>query len=126
MRRILNSRSKTSKGVRCFKVSEINFDATDYTDLIYWSDCIITEPPLTKSIKDEALKDMSKEEHFQTFTFDKFPCHTQSVERCVKLITEAATKVCGETWRDGYIRAKIQARRDLPTFDNKGQYYSKA
>ncbi|GBN93868.1 hypothetical protein AVEN_91262-1 [Araneus ventricosus] len=27
-------------------------------------------------------------------TFEEFPCHTQSVERCVKLISEAAMKVC--------------------------------
>lgn len=25
----------------------------------------------------------------------QFPRHTQSVERCVKLVTEAAIKVCG-------------------------------
>lgn len=24
----------------------------------------------------------------------QFPCHTQAIERCVKLVTEAAGKVC--------------------------------
>ena len=69
---------------------------------------------------------MCKQEQVPMLTFEKFLCHTQSVERCVKLISEAATKVCGDTARDGYIRAKITARSELPTFDNKGQYYSEA
>ncbi|GBN80622.1 hypothetical protein AVEN_246933-1 [Araneus ventricosus] len=48
----------------------------------------------TRSIKDKDLKDMCKEEQFPVLTFEKFPCHTQSVERCVELISEAALKVC--------------------------------
>ncbi|GBM12797.1 hypothetical protein AVEN_247572-1 [Araneus ventricosus] len=75
-------------------------------------------------IKDKDLKEMFKEEQFPVLTFEGFPCHTQSVERCVKLISEAAIKVCGEIAKDGYIRAKLQARKEPPTFDNKRQYYS--
>ena len=33
----------------------------------------------------------------------KFPCHTQAVERCVKLVTEASAAVC-EKDRDGWIK----------------------
>jgi len=36
-----------------------------------------------------------------------FPCHTQAVERAVKLVTDASTAVCGESARDGFIRARI-------------------
>jgi len=32
-----------------------------------------------------------------------FPCHTQSVERSVKLVTDASIAVCGESARDGFI-----------------------
>ncbi|GBO14745.1 hypothetical protein AVEN_81150-1 [Araneus ventricosus] len=67
---------------------------------------------------------MFKEEEFPVLTFEKFPCRTQSVERCVELISEAALKVFGETARNGYICAKLQARKELPTLNNKGQYYS--
>ncbi|GBL72660.1 hypothetical protein AVEN_127910-1 [Araneus ventricosus] len=81
------------------------------------------EPPLTMHIKDKDLKEMCKEQ-FPVMMFEEFPCHTQSVERCIKLISEASMKVCGETARDGYIRVKLQARKEDPTFDNKGQYYS--
>ncbi|GBN98965.1 hypothetical protein AVEN_204183-1 [Araneus ventricosus] len=82
------------------------------------------EPTLTMHIKDKDSKEICKEEQFPVLTFEEFPCHTQSVERYVKLISEAAMKVCRETARDGYIRAKLQARKELPTSDNKGQYYS--
>ncbi|GBL82608.1 hypothetical protein AVEN_263691-1 [Araneus ventricosus] len=127
VRRILGTRdekTKNSGGLRFLKLPKLNFEAADYIDLIDWSNCVVTEPPLTMHIKDKDLKEMCKEEQFPALTLEEFTCHMQSVERCVKLISEAAMKVCGETARDGYIRAKFQARKELPTFDNKGQYYS--
>ncbi|GBM42156.1 hypothetical protein AVEN_99072-1 [Araneus ventricosus] len=54
-----------------------------YIDLIDWSNCVVTEPPLTMHIKDKDLKEMCKEEQFLALTFEEFPCHKQTVERCV-------------------------------------------
>ncbi|GBO00272.1 hypothetical protein AVEN_16903-1 [Araneus ventricosus] len=116
-------KTKNSGGLRFFNLPKLNFEAADYTDLIDWSNCVVTEPPLTMHIKDKDLKKMCKEQ-FPVLTFEEFPCHTQSVEPCVKLLSKAAMKVCGETARDGYIRAKLQASKELPTSDNKGQYFS--
>ncbi|GBN41443.1 hypothetical protein AVEN_106735-1 [Araneus ventricosus] len=113
VRRILGARDKKTKssgGLRFFKIPKLNFEAADYIDLIDWSNCVVTEPSLTIHIKQKDLKEMSKEEQFPLLTFEEFPCHKQSVERCVKLISEAAMKVCDETARDGYIRATLQAR----------------
>ncbi|GBL86792.1 hypothetical protein AVEN_96030-1 [Araneus ventricosus] len=127
VRRILGARDKKTKNsgsLRFFKLPKLNFEAADYIDLIGWSNYVVIEPPLTMHIKDKDLKEICKEEQFLVLTFEHFQCHTQSVERCVKLISEVAMKVCGETARDGYIRAKLQVRKELPTFDNKGQYYS--
>ncbi|GBL91680.1 hypothetical protein AVEN_108312-1 [Araneus ventricosus] len=121
VRRILGAREKKTRnsgGLRLFKLPKLNFEAIDYIDLMHWSNCVVTEPPLTMHIKDEDLKEMCKEEQFPVLTFEEYLCHTQSVERCFKLISEAAMKVCGETARDGYISAKLQARKELPTFDN--------
>ncbi|GBN04313.1 hypothetical protein AVEN_122427-1 [Araneus ventricosus] len=121
-RRILAARDKKTKnsgGLRFFKIPKLNFEAADYIDLIDWSNCVVTEPPLTMHIKDKDLREMCKEEQFPVLIFEEFPCHTQSVVRCVKLISEAAMNACGETARDGHIRAKLQARKELPTFDNK-------
>lgn len=121
VRRILKAR-KTDMKTRTFRIPKINFEAQEYIDLIHWSHCDVTEPPLTKSMPDEQLREIMTNDTVPKF--DHFPCHTQAVERCVKLITEASSKVCGEKSRDGYIRAKLDARKDLPKFDNKEQYFS--
>ena len=42
--------------------------------------------------------------------FERFPGHTQAVERCVKLVTEACVAICGEDRRDGFIRVCLQSR----------------
>lgn len=47
----------------------------------------ITEPPLTKDLDQSNFL-------LQQFTFD-LPCHTQSVQRMVKITTEVSKKVCG-------------------------------
>nr|CAI5825575.1 unnamed protein product [Callosobruchus analis] len=36
--------------------------------------------------------------------FKKFPYHTQDIERCVKLVMEVSSAVCGQVSRDGFIR----------------------
>ncbi|GBL99480.1 hypothetical protein AVEN_68770-1 [Araneus ventricosus] len=104
---------KNSGGLRFFKLPKLNFKAADFIDFIDWSNCVVTKPPLTMHIKDKDLKEMWKGEQFPVLTFKEFSCRTQSVERCVKLISEAALKVCGETARDGYIRAKLQEGKNL-------------
>ncbi|GBM09322.1 Doublesex- and mab-3-related transcription factor 1 [Araneus ventricosus] len=127
VRRILGARDKKTKnssGLSFFKLPKLNFEAADYIDLIDWSNCVVTKPPLAMHIKDKDFKEMCNEEDFPVLTFEGFPCHMQSVERCAKLISEAAMKVCGETARDGYIRAKLQARKEIPTSNNNGQNYS--
>lgn len=52
----------------------------------------------------------------------KFPCHSQAVERCVKLVTEASAAVCGYEARDGFIKSRISSRTELPKFETKKQY----
>ena len=50
------------------------------------------------------------------------PCLTQTVERCVKLITEASSPVCGADSHDIFMRARIQSRKEMPVFDTKRQF----
>lgn len=121
VKRILKARKNNIKN-RIFKVPKINFDAQDYIDLIDWFNCVVTEPPLTMNMSEEQLLDIVTKN--QIPKFNHFHCHSQAVERCVKIITDASSKVCGEKSRDGYIRAKLDARKDLPKFENKGQYYA--
>ena len=53
---------------------------------------------------------ISKEERFACIKHEKkldenlfdFPCHTQSVERCAKLVTKASLKVYEKDSQDGF------------------------
>ncbi|GBN26025.1 hypothetical protein AVEN_41152-1 [Araneus ventricosus] len=94
--RILGARHKKTKnsgGLRFFKLPKLNSEAADYTD---WSKYVVKEPPLTMHIKDQDLKEMSREEQFPVLSVEEYPCRTQSVERCVKVISEAAMNVCAD------------------------------
>lgn len=56
------------------------------------------------------------------FNFPEFPCHTQSVERCVKLTTEASGSVAGQKSRDGFICARQNSRKVMPKFNSKKDF----
>ena len=55
----------------------------------------VAEPPITKSFSSEAIEDKIDSKSKLEESVVCFPCHTQAVERAVKLGTEAATKVAG-------------------------------
>ena len=40
-----------------------------------------------------------------------WPSHTQSIERCVKMVTEAAAHVYSAERREGYIRSTVVSRQ---------------
>ncbi|CAH0555064.1 unnamed protein product [Brassicogethes aeneus] len=126
LRRILKARAKPRlpEKIMQFKIPPLNFEAETYIDLISWENCNVTEPPLTFEYSNNELKYMVihgciKEDdketleilecfHGSILEFPKFSCHTQAVERCVKLVTEASSAVCGQNDRDmGYFVIKI-------------------
>ena len=41
---------------------------------------------------------------------EDWPSHTQSVERCIKMVTEASGHVYSQDRREGYIRSQILSR----------------
>lgn len=113
-----SSNSSSSKNVRKFKVPVINFDAEDYVKMIEWKVNTFTEPPLTKSLTENQLKTIIEDAPEKNTIF-AFPCHSQAVERCVKLVTQASATVCGPEARDGLIRSRISSLQILPKFDKK-------
>lgn len=122
--KILESRVKNKDEtiIREFKIPKLNFNADDYIELIDWESISFTEPPLTMSWSEDELKSMIKNVPDEINIFN-FPCHSQAVERCVKLVTEASMAVCGTEERDGFIHARITSRSELPVFETKNHYY---
>lgn len=127
-RRVIAARknSKNSVTVRKFRIPKINMEASDYTDLILWTDNNVErlEPPMLKNFSDEVLEKFGKSEEDSAFFMDlpRFPCHTQGTERCVKLVTEASALVCGEERRDGFIRSRLESRYIMKSFNTKSEF----
>ena len=47
------------------------------------------------------------------------PIHTQSTERMVKEVTTAAASVAGQSARDGFVRARLHNRAELPALQSE-------
>ncbi|GBN23557.1 hypothetical protein AVEN_174803-1 [Araneus ventricosus] len=78
-----------------------------YVDLMNWQECEVTEPPLRRHLSEEDLCACIEESSPLFAIICDFPCHTQAVERSVKAVSEASSKVCGSSARDVYVRARI-------------------
>lgn len=123
-RRVLKARTQPSKGktVRTFVIPTINFNAADYTELIDWSSCKLTSPPAMDKVQTEDIEAILSTKALPDFQCLNFPCHTQAVERCVKLVTESSGKVCGHDNRDGFIRSTLLSRSKMQMFDQKSHF----
>ena len=73
-------------------------------------------------VSKQSLEELINTNVFPEFEVIKFPCHTRSVERIVKLITESCTKICGEENRDGFIKTTFLSRSIMLSFDYKSQF----
>ena len=93
--RILKARNEVSNNetifsVQQFKVPEINVMADNYTELRHWeADHQQTKLPIAKSVSTEELVACTNDEKTLDRELFDFPCHTQSDERCIKLVTKA-------------------------------------
>jgi hypothetical protein len=116
-RRIKLARQSKAKDIRKFVLPALNMEATEYHCLLDWQNFPRTEPPMLMAVGDEELE--AAIETGQKWTLDEIPCHTQAVERHIRVVTEAAASVNGELRRDGYIRAKLSSRRSIPHFESK-------
>jgi len=96
-------------------------NVTRYVDMIDWEATPITESPLTRIILDQEITNNIK----TRAAFEEarhFPCYTQGVERLIRLVSDASAKVFGPEARDGYNRARIESRKELPTYNTKAEY----
>jgi hypothetical protein len=86
-RRILKARSQKIAGIRKFNIPFFNFEASDYTEIIFWQESQVTEPPLTANLSAETLRSMA-ESGFETGdNITLFPCHMRPVHRADNLTT---------------------------------------
>ncbi|GBM63780.1 hypothetical protein AVEN_8875-1 [Araneus ventricosus] len=123
-RRILKARQifLRKKTVRNFVPPKINFQSSDYIEIINWNTCVVYPPPMLQDLSEDDIKSLINSDTTPIREIQKLPCHTQAVERCIKLVTEASNKVCGREARDGYIRATLKSRSIMPNFSKKSDF----
>ena len=100
---------------RKFLIPDVNIEAKSYVDLIHWEDEKLYEPVFTCNLTQAEVREIL----VRPLVIPYFPLHTQSTERAVKQVTEAAAAVCGPEKRDGYVRARIAHRELIPKFQSK-------
>ena len=111
-------RAKALRKIRKFKVPALNWSAEAWWEIIDWSQVQVAEPSILSRIG----TDMLDQAVSNPITFPGFPCHSQSVERAVKLVTEAASKVCGPDRRHNHIVSVIASRKARKPFKSKKHY----
>ena len=107
-----------SKNIRKVILPKLKFHATNYHHMIDWNTELKTEPPFLTSLSDEEVLGILE----KPLSVPKWPNHTQSVERGIRVMTEACTEVAGYKARDGYIRQRLSSRRIMPTFRTKKHF----
>ncbi|XP_065676742.1 uncharacterized protein LOC136092430 [Hydra vulgaris] len=100
--------------VRSRKTPCINTDADKLTNLIDWKDSLY-EPLLTTSLTTHEIRNF----FYQPMVVPDRPCHSQSIERCVKQVTEACSKTYSHEKREGYIRAQDVSRSFMSKNNSK-------
>lgn len=125
LQRVVNAKKQaaTDVSIRKFKIPTLNFSAKNYTDLIDWDESDICCPPVLSNFDANDFQSMLDTNNIpMDWKFSDFPCHTQAVERTVKLVTEASNKVYGKENRDSHILATLESRAKMPKFESKQDY----
>ena len=109
---------KNDTSVRLFHLPTFNLQADTY----YYYELADLEicqqqPPAIRHLSDSEIEDCRMKPLIL-----HHPCHNQTVERHVKLVTEASAQVTGFERRNGLIRQKIRSRKLLKKFDTKMQF----
>ena len=86
--------------------------------MLDWNAELITEPPLTMALSDAQLDGLRN----APLVVPPYPVHTVAVERAVKVVTEAASNVVGETQRHGWICNRLRHRGRLPAVTSKKSF----
>lgn len=113
--------------LRKFRSPKLNFSCENYTQLIDYENAEYFNPPILKDYEfSEAQIGGLASKRILEHDFGEYlkdiPCHTQAVERSVKLVTEASQRVCGQEARNGFIFNTLSSRRLMPRFESKQDF----
>lgn len=107
-----------SNTVRCFDKTtiDLNFTANSYLQLVDEIGFQHILPPLLCNVSNEDLVNNKR------ILFPDIPCHSQSVERAVKDVSAASTRLYGHSSRHGMVLLKKKSRKELPKINCKADF----
>ena len=111
----LARREKDQDKLRKFVVPKINFKANFYFDMTDLDSEEKMEPPLTMELTDEEINSAVE----TPVILPAYPCHTQSVERAVGLVSESGKHRVGFVNRHRWILNTLASREERKTFNSK-------
>ncbi|GBM77822.1 hypothetical protein AVEN_267560-1 [Araneus ventricosus] len=122
LRKLICARNENrgSSEVRIFQVPKIDFKAKCHFALINWKRVGCSEPPLFMNVPFKEIVAMLKVRKKEEWS--KYPCRTQAVERCIRLMSEASESVYGEEKRHGFILNRKQSRILIKQYNTKKDY----
>lgn len=97
-----SSRQPNRPYIRIETPKEFNLQCGHYSDILFWDEIDIFEPPITRSISDDALKAYASSA--EIIHLPKIPSHSQATERYIQSLAEVVTKVAGHTNQEGYLK----------------------
>lgn len=128
-RKIFESKQNVSEvdQVRYFKIPEFNINCNDYTTMIDLENIEVTTPLILdfvevteNNVEELASKKLS--ELCSDIDLIHTPCHTQAVERSVKIVAEASAAVADENNRTGWILNTLKSRQNMSHFRSKKDF----
>ena len=112
-------RLKLLRGIRKATVPTLNWGASKWTEIIDWDTIkLAQEPRILARLTAEQLEEAIS----VPLEFPNFPCHSQSVERTVKIVSEVTQQVFGEESQRDRIESILACRKARPVFQAKKNY----
>jgi hypothetical protein len=102
--------SKKKEEIRKLRVPALNFQATKISQLCPWEGASVTEPCITTGLTNEELLKFTE----TALELPNIPCHSQAVEREVKLTTQSSAAVSGIDNQQGFAFNVVSARKAIP------------
>lgn len=122
IQKILHYRDKLEDPsvLRVYKKPIINFDCTDYTNMIDLNDDKnLFEPPFTRNIPYDHLEQYLEDDDDDIPLNDpEIPSHIQETERHVQLLANVSKRVLEES-REGVMAATLESREKQPRLESK-------
>lgn len=81
--------------------------------------------PVLRSVSNEELIKVLSGDTAEIRKFSEFPSHSVTVERTVKLMAKASSKLIGPQSCDRFIRSTLKSRQPLLNFSTKPDFYNK-